>query len=80
MILIAVQDIKASAFLNPITVRTTAEGIRQFESQVKNKESLFHAHPSDFILFALGEYNELTGEIKPYEQIRTLATATEFIQ
>lgn len=79
MKLIAVQDIKAQAFLNPICVRTTAEGIRHFEAQVKNKDSLFNAHPTDFILFEIGDYNELTGSITPSDAPRALATATEFL-
>ncbi|UYD39197.1 MAG: nonstructural protein [Wigfec virus K19_137] len=80
MKLVSVQDTKAQAFLNPAVARTTAEGLRLFESQCKNKESMFALHPADFILFEIGEWNELNGEITPYDKPRAIATASDFVQ
>lgn len=79
MKIVSVQDTKAQAFLNPVIQRTTAEALRTFEAQTQQEGSAFNKHPSDFILFELGEWNELTAEIIVYPKPRALATASEFI-
>lgn len=80
MKLVAVQDTVAKAFLSPITVRTTQEGLRVFETAVKNPDHSFHKNPSDFVLFELAEFDETTGVIKPYDKHILLSTASQHLQ
>lgn len=79
MKLISVKDVVAAAFLQPITVRTSAEAIRLFENQIKEPTSQFAKNPSDFILYEIADFNELTGTITPLPQPHSLATASQFI-
>lgn len=79
MKLIVVQDIKAQAYLTPITVRTIEEGIRLFSNQTKDPQSAFHKNPEDYVLHHVGDYNELNGEIKPCAP-HAIATASQLLQ
>lgn len=77
--MVSVYDIKAQAFLSPQTVRTTAEGCRLFENACADQNSNFFRFPSDFVLYELAEWDELTGSIYPYEKPQTLATASDYV-
>lgn len=78
MKLVTVYDTKAQAHLQLATVRTTAEGLRHFETECKNPNSQFNKYPADFVLKEVADYDELTGIISPYESHKILATAIDF--
>lgn len=78
MKLVTVYDTKAQAHLGVHVARTTAEALRQFESSCKSPDSNFYKFPSDFILFELGEFDEVTGKLTPYDDKRSIATSAEF--
>lgn len=78
MKLITVYDTKAQAHLMVATVRTSAEGIRQFESECKNSSSQFYKHPNDFVLKEIASYDEITAEIIPIIPHNILCTASDF--
>ena len=80
MKLISVKDTKADAYLNPVVVRTTAEGLRMFEAQTNDKSTMSHKHPSDFILCELADWDEISGTISTYDSPKILAVGTDFIQ
>lgn len=79
MKLVSVQDLKAQAFLAPQAVPTTSVALRMFESECKNKDTMFHKHPADFILFEIGEWDERTGDLTPYSKPTALATASDYV-
>lgn len=76
---ISVQDSIASAFLQPAYARTTAEAIRIFESHCRDPKSQFALHPSDYSLYEIGTFDEISGEIKPTTPIVFISRATEFV-
>ena len=78
MKLFSVQDTKAQAFMNPAAYRTSAEAIRSFQGSCQDPQTSFAKFPSDFILFEIAEWDELTGTLTPHEKPRSLATASEF--
>lgn len=63
--LCAVRDGALNAFASIMTFQTVAQGVRSFADEVKRAESLMHAHPEDYELWRLGQYDEDTGEIHP---------------
>lgn len=77
--LFSVHDVKANAYLPPFTMRTNAEAIRAFDTTCKDKSSQFSAHPSDFTLCLLGEFNSETGLLSPMETPLNLARATDHV-
>lgn len=58
----AVKDELANRFLAPTLMSSEAEAKRQFKSQINNIP-MWKDNPSDFSLFALGEFNDETGEL-----------------
>lgn len=65
-VLTSVLDTKADCFSTPVAVRTEAEAIRSFSQSVNNPETGYHNYPEDFILFSVGTFDQLTGEIVPH--------------
>lgn len=62
----AVKDIKAAAFvMDPIFAVTKGVAIRGFTDAVNNPELGFQKHPGDYQLWYVGEFDCLSGVIKP---------------
>lgn len=74
----AVKDLAVQAFGNPFLVRSSGEAMRSFQDEVNRdpKESPIAAHPEDYELYKIGEYNDTTGEIVGLEP-ELLARAKE---
>lgn len=65
--LYAIYDKKTETWSNPFVHITRLEAIRSFTDAVnkQNEQSLIYAHPEDFDLWLIGEYNEVDGVIDP---------------
>lgn len=59
----AVKDELSETFYNPVFAKSEEEMIRLFEYQI-NSTPLWKENPSDFSLYQLGNYNEITGEVR----------------
>lgn len=77
MILVAIRDKKAEFFHPPYAVPTEAMAIRGFGDAVLKGNSDLSAHPEDFCLFKVGEYNQLNGKVIPVEPL-SIASALDF--
>jgi hypothetical protein len=56
-------DQKAKAFTPPFFMHSEGMAHRAFMDQVNNKESQIHAHPEDYTLFKIGEFDDNAGAI-----------------
>lgn len=58
--IVAVRDRVADVFSNPFFVASTGAAIRSFGDEVNNKRegNQYAAHPEDFDLFYVGEYDD----------------------
>lgn len=63
----AVLDTKVEAYQAPMSFRTRGQAIRAFQEACSDNNTQFHKHPDDFVLFEIGEYDETTGMLLPYE-------------
>lgn len=54
----AVRDAAMQAYMQPFFAPKEGAAIRSFVDEVKRAESPMHAHPEDYELFVLGEYND----------------------
>jgi len=61
---LAVHDSAVDAFMRPIFVPHRNSGIRAFQDEVNRAGSEMNAHPEDYNLFYLGEYNEQTARFE----------------
>lgn len=62
-VICAVLDLKAHYYARPFTARTQGEAIRIFTDAVNDKDTAFNAHPEDYALYALGQYDDQMGTI-----------------
>lgn len=62
----AVHDSKAEAYMNPFFLQNDNMAIRGFSDAV-NGDTPINKHPSDYTLFHIGNYSEVSGSIEPVE-------------
>lgn len=65
----AVKDLAVQAFGTPFLVRSTGEAIRSFQDEVNKQDgnSAIAAHPEDYELYRIGEYEDETGKLTGIE-------------
>lgn len=66
MKLYAIRDLKADSFQQVWQAANDEVAIRQFGILCKDNTTLFGMCPNDFDLYALGNYDEKSGEIQPH--------------
>lgn len=60
-IVVSVRDRAADCFGVPVFTVSVGTAIRSFSDEVNRDGSPFYAHPEDFDLFVLGEYDDSLG-------------------
>lgn len=73
----AVRDLAVEAFGTPIFVRALGEAMRSFMDEVNREGSHFFAHPQDFELYLLAEFDDADGRLMPVDLPRRLATGKD---
>lgn len=61
MLAFAVYDSKAQYYEKPMFARSKGEMLRVFGDVANNKEHPVGAHPEDYSLFLVGEYDQTSG-------------------
>jgi len=74
-----VYDSKVEAFLQPFVAQNKASALRSFMDACKDPKTQFAAHPGDFTLFEIAEYDEWTGTLLPHPAKINLGCALEFV-
>lgn len=77
LIVCSVFDSKVGAYATPFFVRTKGEAIRSFEDACKDDKLPFRQHRGDYRLCMLGEYDDSSGQLVPFE-VSILIGADEF--
>ncbi len=62
----AIYDNKADAYLPPWFLTTNAMAVRAFSDCIRDPDHNFGAHPEDYTLFCIGEFQNANGKIEPY--------------
>lgn len=78
-VIIAVFDAAVGQYTDPATVRSEMEAIRAFSAQVNTPGTDFNEFPEDYTLFALGEYDPVTGVIVNHEKPTKLGHAAALL-
>ena len=65
MKIFSIKDTKAEAYLRPFFAANAAVAIRDLERAMTDPQSGLSHYPEDFILFEIGYFDELVGEIEP---------------
>lgn len=79
---IATRDIVANVYGAPMFVVNLGSAVRNFGDECKRKEpnNILAAHPEDFELWHLGEYDDNNGVITPYppEERKQIAVGANY--
>lgn len=73
-------DSGVSAWMPPLYFRNKGEALRWFIEAVNNPETKLSKHPSDYSLFELGQWNDITCEWKILPAPDRLGLAIEFVR
>lgn len=76
--LYSVLDSKSQAFGNPFTSVNHNTAIRDFSTAANDSNTLIGKHPTDFILYCIGSFDDFTGSICPCNPIENLGVAVTF--
>lgn len=75
-----VYDSKVKTYENPMFFRTTGEALRVWIDEANRKDSKIAAHPEDYCLFEIGEYDESSGRFENLTAPLSLGLAQEFVK
>lgn len=76
-LLISVYDVKAGAYNAPVSMISKAAAIRSFSDAVNDPKSDFAKHPEDYSINVVGEWDPVSGVLKPLSVPEPLITARE---
>lgn len=76
--LFSVYDTKAAVFSNPFTSVNKFTAIRDFQNAVNDPQSNISQYPDDYILYELGSFDDITGEVTASTPIVSLGPAAQF--
>ena len=77
LLVCAVKDSAADAFGRPFFVPTIGLAMRSFIDEVNNRESPFNAHPDDYTLFEIGDFDDNSGALVSLKTPRLLMRGKE---
>lgn len=77
--LFSVFDCKLQSYTSPTCFQTIDVAIRSFGDAVRAKDSPFHAHPTDFSFYYLGEFNDETGVFVSLDRPQCVSHASDFV-
>lgn len=80
LIVLSVRDEKVEAFLPPFTARAVGEGIRIFETAIRDPNSGLAKHVADYVLYRVGTFDDVSGLMAPQEPERLISGLEAAIQ
>lgn len=57
----SIYDRKATIFMPPFHALTDAAAVRSVQDAMSDPQTSLHRHPDDFVLFAVGEFDDASG-------------------
>ena len=75
----SIYDCKADVYNVPFFSVSSGVASRMFFDLVSDSRSTIHAHPSDFTLYEIGDFDEKPGLVISYDKPHLVCSASEFI-
>lgn len=77
MKLFLVHDQKAEYYMAPMMLRNRGEAVRQLSRAAQDENTVISQDPESFTLVEAAEFDQDTGEIKPYDHYKIIGTCSE---
>lgn len=77
LVMMAIHDGAAAAFMRPFFVMSVGEGVRAFSDLVADPEHPIGRHPDDYTLFRVGTFSQPSGVVTPETPV-SLGNGLEF--
>lgn len=77
LVIVTIQDKKAEEFGLIYAAKNIATAERDFASACKENPN-FNKYPEDYALYAIGNYNQETAQITPWDKPRLICEATKY--
>jgi len=74
------QDAKLGIFLPPFFTPHLGQALRMWEDAVNSPDSMVAKHPSDFVLYEIGMFDDDTGIVEPVNPIHRIQSALEALK
>lgn len=78
-LIVSIYDAAATTFSLPMYMVTKGAAVRSFSDAVGDDKSPFCAHPEDYTLFALGTFDDTSGEFVTLSAPEKVITAVECV-
>lgn len=78
-VVFSVYDSAAKFYSDPFFALTKGQALRDFVTACNDPKTYLNQHPSDYTLFELGSFDELTGNFSMHLTPVSLGKAVEFI-
>ena len=75
----SVVDAKTGVYAAPFVLLTDGQAMRSFIDSAKDEKSMFFAHPEDFSLVRLGDFDDSLGLLVPLPVPLVLMTASQAV-
>lgn len=79
LIAYCVYDNKSLVYAPPFFAPTDGSAIRSFRELANDSNTTVGRHPSDFVLYAVGSYNDANGAFTPLSPLRHVVDASALI-
>lgn len=76
----SVYDSKASLWMNPFFMQANGQAIRAFSDEANDPKSQLGRHPTDFVLFCIGEFDDNTGQLVAFMPPTQLGMASDYLK
>lgn len=74
----SIYDSKVKFFDRPLFMRNRGEALRAWETAANDEKTTISAHPTDYAIMEIGEFDDQTGKITCYEVPESLGLAIQF--
>lgn len=79
MLIFSVYDEKAQSYASPVFLAHKGLAIREFSDVCRDKNSSIYKHASDYKVYCLGEFDNVSGIIKSNVVPEFICSAVEFL-
>lgn len=77
--LYSVYDDKACFFASPFYAMNHSDAIRSFSDAVADPQTRVSIHPSDYVLYHIGTFDDVSGSLIPLDKPQFLSRGSEHV-